>query len=162
MRVGASVVAVAGAALAAGCGSSSSEGTTAPPTAVTDPAARFVVRIDADLTRGRFRRVWRSLHPAQQRILSATALADCWSKQAQFERAVQFEARDVRDTAWTIPGGPAQPQPARAVRVRIFAVGSRKALDVFTQHVFRVGNRYRWIVRAKILRDFRHGACGST
>ena len=151
------------AALAAGCGSDTS--TPAPKqTGVTDPAARFAVRVDVDLTRGRFAKAWQSLHPAQQRLLSPTALADCWSRSsfAEEERSLRFEAKDVSDEPVPVPGVAGEPRPSRAVRVKILHPGEARVLDTITQHVFRVGDGYRWIVSAAIMRDFRRGACGST
>jgi hypothetical protein len=130
---------------------------------VTDPAAAFAVRLDADLARRRFRRAWRSLHPAQQRILSARALAACWSRsrESDLRRRLRFVARSVRDQPWPIPGGPSRPRPSRAVGVRVVDPRGR-VLDAFTQHVFAVRGAWRWIVSARILAAYRHGSCGAT
>lgn len=153
---------VAVASTAAGCGGSDAAPTPQPRT-VEDPAAEFAVGVHVALARGQFARAWRSLHPAQQRLLRAADLADCWSqgRQAALEQRLKFEARGVRDEDWKIPGGPQEPQPSKAVRVRILAQASSAALDVFTQHVFEVEEGYRWIVSAPIMTAFRRGDCGT-
>jgi hypothetical protein len=147
----------------AGCGSSE-QPAAVRTTPTKDPAAEFAVRIQAELARRRFRRAWRSLHPAQQRFLSAGALADCWtrSRTSKLEQRLRFEAAGVRDEPWRVAGGSAKPQPSKAVLVRVRAVGSGEVLDSFTQHVFELEKGSRWIVSAAIVRQFRAGACGST
>jgi hypothetical protein len=145
--------------LASGCGGG--ENRSARPTVATDPAARFAVRLDANLAKRRFRLAWRSLHPAQQRILSARALAACWSKSrtSDLEHRLRFVARRVRDEPARIPGGPRRPQPSRAISIRVLDP-SGNVLDSFEQHVFAVGGSWRWIVSAGILHAFRSGSCG--
>ncbi len=163
MRLLAPVSLAAVLAAAAGCGSS--ESTPAPrQTPVVDPAARFAVRVDVELTRGRFARAWRSLHPEQQRLLSPAALADCWTRSslAGEERTLRFEARRVTDERAAVPGTSRGPRPSRAVHVRVLLSDDGTVLDTITQHVFRVGGGYRWIVSEGIMRAFRRGACGST
>lgn len=157
------VVAAVAATLAAGCGSDERL-PALKPTPVTDPAARFAVRVHADLTNGLFARAWRSLHPAQQRILDAPALARCWklSGESKLRRRSVFEARDVTDTRWLVPGGPAKLQRSKAVRVQIRDASSHDVVQTFVQHVFLVGDRYRWIVSEQILRAFRRAGCGSS
>lgn len=159
------VIAALVAALTAGCGGSKSSGSsTVSRTAITDPAAAFAVRVDAQLANRRFGKAWLLLHPAQQRFLSSEALTSCWSRsrESQLVQRLRFEAKNVRDELWPVAGVSATPRPSKAVRVRIVDPRSKRVLYAFTQHVFAVGGHLRWIVSPQILRDFRRGACGST
>jgi hypothetical protein len=155
---------LAAAALATACGGSKGAGQGGGTNVLVDPAAAFAVRVDADLTNGRFDRAWRTLHPAQQKILSQTSLSNCWRKsgQTELERGLRFEARDVSDQKWPIAGVGGSARPAKAVRVRVLDGTTKKVLDTFTQHVFAVEGRWRWIVAPQIMRAYRSGACGPT
>lgn len=162
-RASALVAGVGLAAAAAGCGASDSGSGGGSTNAIVDPAAAFAVRVDADLTSGRFGRVWGSLHPGQQLLLrKPESLASCWrdTGQPDLERGLRFEARDVRDQPWQVPGVPGRARPAKAVTVRVLDGKTEKVLDTFTQHVFAIEGRWRWIVSPRIVRALKRGACG--
>jgi hypothetical protein len=143
-------------ALAAGCGNGGSSTTTAARnTALDRSAARFVVGVQAQLRRGQFEQVWRSLHPAQKRSVSARRLASCYPGNA-YPRTVTFRASEVRDVSWHVPGTSGL-SDAEAVTVTATARG--KSVDTFEQHIVRAGGTWRWMLSRAFFTKAKRGAC---
>jgi hypothetical protein len=142
--------------LAAGCGSSKhAAATRTTGAAQAETAARFVVGIQAELRRGAFATAWRTLHPAQKRLVSAQRLSACYPHNA-FPRTVTFRATRVRDVTWRVPG---TAHPSQAKEVRVTATSSGRRVDSFAQHVVRVGGAWTWMLSRRFFDAARRGAC---
>jgi hypothetical protein len=151
-----SIVLAAFALLAAGCGSSAKKSTTAASNAVIDQsAARFVVRLQAQLKRGQFALAWRTLHPAEKRVVSARRLASCYPKN-QFPGTVTFRATKTRDVRWLVPG---TTDSVDAKAVTVTATPANGAKDTFTQHLVRRGHGWSWMLSKQYFNAARSGAC---
>jgi hypothetical protein len=145
------------ALLAAGCGSSNSAGTTTlRKTSPGDQAAaRAVVRVQAQLRRGEFSTAWRTLYPAEKRVISADRLAACYPANA-FPRTVTFRASLVEDVSWEVPGTSTFSE-AKEVTVRAESGG--KTVDTFKQHTVRVGKGWTWMLSRAFFDKARSGGC---
>ncbi|MGB2953222.1 MAG: hypothetical protein WBB74_07495 [Gaiellaceae bacterium] len=142
------------ASFVASCGS----GSHPPPsrvTAIDQSAARFVVGVDADLRSGKFPHAWRSLHPAQKRVVTAPRLATCYPSH-QLPPTVTFVASKVATVAWTVPG---TTRPTQAKEVTVTAKSRGRVVDTFVQHVVRVGDRWAWMMSRAFFRAAKRGAC---
>ena len=136
MRKG-TAIALAAALLASGCGSSGKKTTSK----LDESAAKFAVAVQAQLKSGRFSSAWRSLHPAEQKVVSAQRLASCYPRN-EFAGAVTFRARKVRDVRWTVPGG----DTTDAKEVTIAATSPNRPKDIFRQHVVRMRGHWTWML----------------
>jgi hypothetical protein len=146
--------------LAAGCGSGgdkASEGrTTAPQTTPgNQAAAQEVVRVQAQLRRGQFAAAWRTLHPAEKRVMSAQRLAACYPADA-FPRTVTFRATVVQDVSWQVPGTESF---AEAKEVTVKAEAAGETVDTFKQHAVQVGKRWTWMLSRAFYDKARKGTC---
>ena len=145
------------ASVAAGCGSSSktSATTTKPDESnASESAARFVVAVQAQLKRGQFAKAWKTLHPAEQRVISAQRLASCYPRD-QFPGTVTFSARNARDVRWTVPGG----ETEDAKEITIVATSSGQPKQTFTQHVVRENGAWKWMLSSAYFKQARAGKC---
>jgi hypothetical protein len=145
------------AVLAAGCGSSSSTRATtrADNPAVDQSAARFVVKIQAQLKRGQFAAAWRTLHPAEKRVVSAKRLASCYPKN-QFPGTVTFRATKARDVRWLVPG---TTDSVDAKEVTVTATLGDGSKQTFTQHLVRRGAGWAWMLSKHYFAAARSGDC---
>jgi hypothetical protein len=151
------VLGAALALLATGCGSSNGNGTTALPRTSpgNEAAARAVVRVQAQLRRGEFAAAWRTLHPAEKRVISASRLAACYPADA-FPRTVTFRAIEEQDVSWEVPGTNTF---AEAKEVTVKAESAGKTVDTFKQHTVRVGPRWTWMLSRAFFNKARAGGC---
>jgi hypothetical protein len=140
--------------LVAGCGGKS-RASRARDQRIDRSAALFAVRVDADLRSGRFARAWRTLHPAQRRVVTAKRLAVCYPGD-QYPRRVTFEASAVRSVGWTVPG---TRRPAQAKAVTVNAKSRGQVVQTFTQHVVRNGRGWAWMLSGSYFRAARSGRC---
>jgi hypothetical protein len=143
--------------VAAGCGSSSktSATTTSPDESnASESAARFVVAVQAQLKRGQFAKAWKTLHPAERRVISAQRLASCYPR-GQFPGTVTFRARDARDVRWTVPGG----QTEDAKEITIVATSPGQPKQTFKQHVVRENGAWKWMLSSAYFKQARAGKC---
>ena len=140
----------------AGCGSSAK---TPKPNgdirALDQSAARFVVRIQAQLKRGEFAQAWRTLHPAERRVVSARRLASCYPRN-QFPGTVTFRATRTRDVRWLVPG---TSDSVRAKEVSVTATSPGQPKQTFTQHVVRRDGRWAWMLSKHYFDAARRGRC---
>jgi hypothetical protein len=144
------------ALVASGCGSSGGSSTTIMRnTALDQSAARFVVRVQADLRRGRFQQVWRSLHAAQKRVVSAERLASCYPRN-RYPQTVTFRATEVRDVSWQVPGTTGL---SDAEAVMVTAKSGGKTLETFDQHIVRSNGNWRWMLSRAFFAKAKRGAC---
>ncbi len=142
-------------ALAAGCGSSDNGSNTRDEQALNQAAARFVVRVQADLRLGKFQRAWRSLHPAEKRVVSTKRLASCYPRD-EFPGTVTFRATQAEDVDWLVPGT-TDSQEAKEVTVIAKSPGAKG--ETFTQHVVRVGGQWKWMLSKPFFDRAKRGAC---
>jgi hypothetical protein len=141
-----------------GCGSGSkSENDTTTTTAskADEAAARFAVRVQAELKQGRFAAAWHSLHPAERRVVSAQRLASCYPS-GQFPGAVTFRAHNVADVRWTVPGTQ-DTTDAKAVSITATAPGQPK--QSFEQHVVPIDGRWAWMLSSAYFAKAKSGSC---
>ena len=150
-------IAFATVLLAAGCGSNTSTGST--PTRDESKqnriAAQFVVRTQAQLKRHEFEQAWRTLHPAEKRVISAQRLASCYPRN-QFPGTVTFRTHEISDVRWTVPGT-GDTTDAKEVTVSVTSAGQPK--QSFTQHVVRVGGRWTWMLSSAYFARAKSGKC---
>lgn len=140
--------------LLAGCGSSRHH-SSARNHALDQSAARFVVRTQAELRLGEFGRAWRTLAPAERRLISARRLASCYPRN-EFATTVTFHASRVGDVSWTVPGTSA---PAAAKEVTVTATSPGRPKETFTQHLVRLHGRWAWMLSGHYFELARRGKC---
>jgi hypothetical protein len=148
-------LAFASVGLAAGCGSSDNGATTRSEQALNQSAARFVVRTQANLRLGKFERAWRSLHPAEKRVISAKRLASCYPRN-EFPETVTFRATQTEDVDWLVPG---TRESVEAKEVTVTARSPGQKPDTFTQHVVRLGGQWKWMLSETFFDKAKRGAC---
>ncbi len=147
------------ALVAAGCGSKSTTGSTTTRTSpnesnANESAARFTVLVQAQLKRGQFAAAWKTLHPAEKRLVSAQRLASCYPR-GQFPRSVTFRARNARDVRWTVPGG----ATSDAKEITIVATSPNQPKQTFTQHVVRANGGWTWMLSSAYFKRAKNGNC---
>ena len=132
----------------AGCGGNDNAG---------DDAGAFVVQVNSDVLEGDFGDAYDSLHPAQKRILgSSERLERCLEGQLpDYPEDAKYVTTKTQVQPWTIPGDGRSSSTAVMVDVR---EGDR-VIDRFTQHVFRVGGKWTWILSGPLVKAARTGAC---
>jgi hypothetical protein len=144
------------ALVAAGCGNGgSTTTTTARNSALDESAARFVVRVQAQLRRAQFPAAWQTLHPAEQRVVSATRLASCYPRN-YYPHTVTFRATQVKDVSWRVPGTSGL---ANAEAVTVTAHAGGKTIDTFDQHIVRRNHAWRWVLSQAFFDKAKTGAC---
>jgi hypothetical protein len=156
MRVAACLLVLV-AFVIAGCGSSSktSATTTSPDESnASESAARFVVAVQAQLKRGQFAKAWKTLHPAERRVISAQRLASCYPRD-QFPGTVTFRARNARAVRWTVPGG----ETEDATEITIVATSAGQPKQTFKQHVVRENREWKWMLSAPYFKRAKAGTC---
>jgi hypothetical protein len=141
--------------LLAACGSTKHVETSTTPTGADESAARFAVRVQAQLKRGRFAQAWRTLHPAEKREVSAHRLASCYPKN-QFPGTVTFRATKTRDVRWLVPGTSSS-VPAKEVTVTVTSAGGPK--QTLAQHLVRVSGGWAWMLSKQYFSAAKAGSC---
>jgi hypothetical protein len=114
-----------------------------------------VVRVQAALRRGRFATAWRSLHPAEKRVITVQRLASCYPRNA-FPRRITFRASEVRDVVWQVPGSKTI---SEAKEVTVTATSGGKTIERFKQHTVLVGRTWTWMLSQPYFAKARRGAC---
>ena len=144
------------ALLAGGCGSSSGTGTTTRRSGpnLDKGAARFAVQHEAELANRKFAKAWRSLHPAQQRVVSARRIASCYPRYA-YPGPVTFRAKTVADVRWTVPG---TGETTDAKAVTLTAKVGKKSTS-FADHIVRVDGEWKWSLSEAAFRLAKAGKC---
>lgn len=151
-----SVLLVAVAVLAAGCGSGKKQTSTAAQTPQLDEsAARFVVQIQAELKQGKFTQAWQTLHPAEKRVVSVQKLASCYPKD-EFPGTVTFRATKSRDVHWLVPG---TKNTVVAKEVTVTANSSGDGKQTFQQHLVRRGTGWVWMLSKHYFDAAKSGSC---
>jgi Tfp pilus assembly protein PilW len=140
--------------LASGCGSVKREDTRAER-ALNQSAARFAVETQAQLRRGQYRRAWRTLHPVEKHVVSASRLASCYPRN-DFAGTVTFRASRAADVTWRVPGA-SKSTDAKAVTVTATSPGRPK--DTFIQHLVRIDGHWTWMLSRKFFEAAKNGRC---
>jgi hypothetical protein len=141
--------------LLAACGATKHAQTSTTPTGADESAARFAVRVQAQLKRGRFAQAWRTLHPAEKRDVTARRLASCYPK-GQFPGTVTFRATKTRDVHWLVPG---TSNSVAAKEVTVTVTPTRGPKQTLTQHLVRVGGGWAWMLSDHYFTAAKAGSC---
>jgi hypothetical protein len=142
-------------ALSAGCGSSSATKSTTTDSRANQSAARFAVDVQAELKRAHFAAAWRTLHPAEKRVVSATRLASCYPRN-QFPGAVTFRAREAKDVRWRVPG---TADTTDAKEITIAATSRTEPKQTFKQHLVRMNGAWKWMLSSAYFAKAKSGKC---
>ena len=140
------------AAVAAGCGSSGTP-TTGSSTG-SQTATGFVKQITTQFSLGQAGRLWDSLHPLDQAIVSRGRYMACQSNEGFELRS--FKILDTYKDPVDI-GGSAK--PATAISVRVV---SDDGVTTATMHAVRVGSTWRWILAPADVAAYKQGKCPAT
>jgi hypothetical protein len=147
------------ALLLAACGSTKHAQTRSETTvnrnAADEAAARLAVRVQAELKQGRFAAAWRTLHPAERRLISAQRLASCYPAR-EFPRRVTFRAHEATDVRWTVPG---TNETTDAKEISVTATSPGQPKQSFKQHVVLVGGTWRWMLNSAYFERAKNGRC---
>ena len=149
------LIAVPLVALATGCGSSSATKSTTTDSRANESAARFAAAVQAELKRGHFAAAWRTLHPAEKRVVSATRLASCYPRN-QFPGAVTFRAREAKDVRWRVPG---TADTTDAKEITITATSRTEPKQTFKQHLVRMNGAWKWMLSSAYFAKAKSGKC---
>lgn len=117
-------------------------------------AADFIREVTTQFSRGQSGRLWDTLHPADQAIVSRARYTECQSN-AGFD----LKAFKVLETyAETVDvGGKAVPSTAVSIRAT-----SEDGVTTATMHAVSLDNRWRWILSPSDYRAYRQGKCPSS
>ncbi len=139
-QLAAGVVVVAAAGALAGCGSSGGES-----------APAFAKRITTEFSRGQAGRLWTSLLPAQQAIVTKSRFLTCQGNQGfglrtikvldSYGESVNVEGRNDESTAVTLQ------------------VTSDDGRTTATMHTIRTGTGWHWILSAAQMAAYTQGKC---
>jgi hypothetical protein len=171
MSVAALALALAVALALAACGGGGSGSSNTAPRQTTatvhsESAGQFMIRVDKYWAAGQWGRVWKLLHPVQQKLVTAEQLASYEDQQAGYgypdPADAKYRVKESYPEAWVIPGGPKGTRPATAVTVQGFletalenGTPAPSVLWTNTAHAFRVGHRWAWILGADELRTIK-------
>jgi hypothetical protein len=160
--------------LCAGCGGSKSSApatqeTTAPGATTTAPtqpdqdAADFYKQIVNQNFVGQYGRVWDTLHPFHQSVVSRSRFVDCQSRDSNSGTYTldKTEVLDQYDEPVRIPGQP-KDVPSRAVTMRLTISGGDLAKPqtlTQTAHAVAVDGQWRWILKPADYRAYKGHRC---
>jgi hypothetical protein len=130
------------AVLTAGCGSSAGK---------PESADAFMRRITTEFSRGQAGRLWDSLVPAEQKVVSRARYLACRRNGGFRLRSFKIlesypEAVDVEN----------KQTPSTAVTVQ---VTSDDGVTTATMHAVEVGGRWRWVLQPADLAAYAAGRC---
>ena len=136
------VLLVSSALLLAGCGSSSGK---------QESADAFMRRITTEFSRGQAGRLWESLVPAEQRVVTKARYLAC-QRNGGF-RLRSFKVLDTYGEAVEVEG---KETPSTAVTVQ---VTSDDGVTTATMHAVKVGGSWRWMLQPANLAAYAAGRC---
>jgi hypothetical protein len=135
--------------------------TSPQPTASGDPVA-FVKRVVDAVVADDYRRAWRTLHPAHQRVAPLEDYVRCEWREPIPGRLQSIAVLGVRDRALAVSGLEGT-VPSTAVRLRLtiedVATGERAAVTS-TFHAVAVAGQWRWVLPDARYALYRTGSCG--
>lgn len=136
------VVLVCSAVLTAGCGSSGSH---------PESADAFMRRITTEFSRGQAGRLWDSLVPAEQRVVTKARYLAC-QRNGGF-RLRSFKVLDTYNEAVEVEG---KETPSTAVTVQ---VTSDNGVTTATMHAVKIGGTWHWMLQPANLAAYAAGRC---
>jgi hypothetical protein len=133
----------------------------AQPIASGDPVA-FVKRVVDAVVADDYRRAWRTLHPAHQRVAPLEDYVRCEWREPIPGRLQSIAVLGVRDRPLAVSGLEGT-VPSTAVSLRLtiedLATGERTAVTS-TFHAVAVAGRWRWVLPNARYALYRTGECG--
>ena len=145
-----SVAALAGAALvavaAAGCGGSSGAGAGS-----NKSAAVFIGQVTTQFSRGQSGRLWETLHPADQAVVSRARYVEC-----QTNEGFDLQKLKVLETYRETIDIAGKATPSTAVSLRTTA---SDGTTTATMHAVLLNGNWRWILSAADYAAYKQGKC---
>lgn len=129
-------------AVAAGCGSSAGK---------TESADSFMRRITTEFSRGQAGRLWDSLVPAEQRVVTRSRYIAC-QRNGGF-RLRSFKVLESYDEEVAVEN---RQTPSTAVTVQ---VTSDDGVTTATMHAIKAGGRWHWVLQPADLAAYAAGRC---
>lgn len=117
-------------------------------------AGDFIREVTTQFSRGQSGRLWDSLHPADQAIVSRARYTACQSNEG-FDLK-KFKVLETYADTVDIAG---KPEPSTAVSVQ---VTSDDGVTTATMHAVTLNKRWRWILSPNDYAAYRHGRCPSS
>ena len=142
VTVAGALVGVSVMLLGAGCGGGSS---------TNGSAAAFVHRVTIEFSRGQSGRLWDSLVPSEQAVVSRQRFIGCRSNTGFWLRT--FKALETYDESVDVDG---RETPSTAVTVQ---VTSDDGVTTATMHAVRVSGAWRWMLQPSELAAYSAGRC---
>ncbi len=141
-------LAVALAALASGCGGSTSS---------SDGAGSFMTRILQEEIAGRWAAQWTELHPGHQKLITEAQYVLCSEAMATNVQTGRetFTVRSVRDQSIHVRGVPER--TAKLVTIQLREPGSGS--QTYHLHAVRDRGRWTWILGRSFLDALAQGRC---
>lgn len=136
----AAAVLIVGAGSVAGCGGSGGES-----------AAAFAKRITTEFSRGQSGRLWTSLLPSQQAIVTKARFLTCQGNQGFGVQ--QIKVLDTYAEAVDVEGSN---EDSTAVTLQVTSDDGRTTA---TMHTIRVGSGWRWILSSAQMAAYSKGKC---
>lgn len=143
-RLAAPAVATAIVILASGCGSGGSA-------SGTSSAAAFVRQVTTQFARGQSGRLWDSLHPADQAVVSRARYMACQSSEG-FE-IQKFKTLETYADTIDVAG-----RATRSTAVSV-QVNSDDGVTTATMHAVKVAGAWRWVLSAADFAAYKSGRC---
>ena len=145
-----SVAALAGAVLviavvAAGCGGSSGAG------GGNKSAATFIGQVTTQFSRGQSGRLWETLHPADQAVVSRARYVEC-----QTNEGFDLQKLKVLETYRETIDIAGKATPSTAVSLRTTA---SDGTTTATMHAVLLNGNWRWILSAADYAAYKQGKC---
>jgi hypothetical protein len=144
------VAALAGAALvvvvvAAGCGGSSGAGVG------NKSAANFIDQVTTQFSRGQSGRLWETLHPADQAVVSRARYVQC-----QTNEGFDLQKLKVLETYPETIDVAGKTTPSTAVSLKTTA---SDGTTTATMHAVLLNGKWRWILSASDYAAYKQGKC---
>lgn len=150
-RLVAALLLVCVSATAAACGSSNGNGASNGPTVGGTSAAAFIQDVTTQFSRGQSGRLWSSLHPFDQAVVSRERYLACETNDGfTIEKTKVLET--YADTVFI--GGKATPSTAVSLQVT-----SDDGVTTATMHAVRVNATWRWILPPADYKAYKRGVC---
>ena len=137
---------------ATGCGSGSNNASSAG--AGTQSASDFLRQITTQFSRGQAGRLWDTLHPSDQAVVSRDRYTAC-----QRNEGFGLMSTKVLETYSDPVDIAGKTTPATAVSLR---VTSDDGVTTATMHAVRVGGSWRWILSSADYAAYQKGTCPSS
>jgi hypothetical protein len=158
------VIALVVVALAAGCGGNGDNGDKASPTTNTpeQDAGAFMKELQERSLRGQYGRVWESLHPAHQAIVTRDRFATCeGDEDGVGATRITVKVVETYEEPWRIKGTD-EMVDSTAVTLRYSysnPLTGKPAEEHDTTHAIPVGGEWKWILDLASFNAYVKGEC---